>query len=123
MAPSSFKETSKTIEDKLKLWVALLNKFIAERNPREKQMIIVLGLIAIIFLDYWLLINPVIKTYTRVSTESAPLDMELKGLKDDRKNQKFIEKNWNQAKENLEASEKRFVAPNEMPAFLENLSK
>ena len=117
------KEISKAIEDKLKLWVALLNKFINERNPREKQMIIALGLIGIVFFDYWVLINPVIKAYIRIGSQSAPLETELKGLSDDWKNRKFIEKNWNQAKLNLENSERRFIAPNETPTFLENLSK
>ncbi len=120
---ASFKDFSKSIEDKLKLWLALLNKFINERNPREKQLIIALGLIGIIFFDYWILINPVIKTYMHINTESEPLEAEYKMLHNDQKNKKFIEKNWNQAKSNLEISEKRFIAPNEMPTFLENLSK
>ncbi len=117
------KEISKTIEDKSKLWVAWLTKFINERNPREKQMIIVLGLSGMLLLDYWILIHPVIKTYRQIFSQTAPLEAELAGLRDDQKNKKFIAKNWNQAKANLEVSEKRFIGPNEMPAFLENLSK
>ena len=123
MAAASNQEIKKTVEDKIKLWLILLNRFITERNPREKQMIIALGLSGIIFLDYWILINPVVKTYLQVNSKSVHLEAELKDLKDDQKNRKLIEKNWNQAKANLEMSEKRFIGANEMPTFLENLSK
>ncbi|OIO37942.1 MAG: hypothetical protein AUJ72_03495 [Candidatus Omnitrophica bacterium CG1_02_46_14] len=117
------KNISKVVEDKLKLWLALVNKFISERNPREKQMVIALGLIGALFFDYWILIHPVVKTYLRVAAESAPLETEYKNLKDDQKNEKFIKKNWEQAKLDLELLERRFIAPNETPAFLENISK
>ena len=123
MAAASNQEIKKTVGDKIKLWLILWNRFITERNPREKQMIIALGLSGIIFLDYWILIDPVVKTYLQVNSKSAPLEAELKDLKDAQKNRKLIEKNWNQAKTNLEMSEKRFIGVNEMPTFLENLSK
>lgn len=123
MAASSLNQFSKLIEDKTKLGLVLLQKFINERNPREKQMIAVFGILFIIFLDYWLLIRPVVGILTRDFSQSDTLQKELRGLKDDQKNKKFIEKNWVQAKEKLEAFEKRFVTPDEMPAFLENISK
>ena len=123
MVNDSGKELRKTIEDKIKLWLILLNRFITERNSREKQMIIALGLCGIIFFDYWVLINPVVRTYMEIISKTGPLEDELKGLKDDRKNEKFIEKNWNQAKTNLETVEKRFIGVDGMPTFLENLSK
>ena len=123
MAPASIKDLAKAVDGRLKLWLVLLNKFINERNPREKQMIIVLGLIGILFFDYWILIHPVIKTYAQVISQYSALETELRGLKDDQKNKKFIEKMWDKEKEDLKTTEKRFVGPNEMPALLENLSK
>ncbi|OIO37972.1 MAG: hypothetical protein AUJ71_04165 [Candidatus Omnitrophica bacterium CG1_02_49_16] len=123
MAGDSTKDIKKAAADKLKLWIVLLNRSITERNPREKQLIIVLGLIGIAFFDYWILINPVVKTYVRVSSQYVPLETELKGLRADRKNQKLIEKKWNEAKADLENAEKCFIALDEMPSFLENISK
>ena len=123
VAESSLKGIRKQIQDGTKLAVVLLNKFLNERNPREKQMIIILGILGIIFLDYWLLIQPVIKTLTQTFSQTPSVEGECKDLKDDQKNKKFIEKNWSQAKSNLEDAEKRFIAANEMPAFLENISQ
>ena len=123
MVAASIKEVSKIVEDKTKLALVLLQKFINERNPREKQLIIVVGILGIIFLDYWLLINPVVKIFTNNYSQFATLQSELQGLRDDQKNKKVIEKNWNQIKEKLAQTEKCFVAADEMPAFLENISK
>lgn len=123
MAASSFKEIRKLTEDKLKLFLVLLQKFINERNPREKQMIIVVGILGIIFVDYWLLINPVVKVFTNDLSGATVLENDLRSLQDDQKNQKLIESNWNKAKEKLVESEKRFIASDEIPAFLENISK
>lgn len=123
MAATSLKETGKIVEDKTKLFLVLLQKFINERNPREKQLIIVLGILGIIFLDYWLLINPVVKIFMNNHSQFETLQSELQGLRDDQKNKAVIEKNWNQMKEKLGQTEKCFVAPDEMPAFLENISK
>src|SRR3989338_2660594 len=109
MAGPSLKEVRKIVEDKTKLALVLLQKFINERSPREKQLIIVLGILGIIFLDYWLLIHPVVKIFANAVSQGQALETELKGLKDDRKNQVFIERNWNQTRAKLEESEKRFV--------------
>ena len=123
MAGNSLKDLSKLLEDKTKLGLVLFQKFINERNPREKQMISILGLLGILFLDYWLLIQPVVKIFSQNMSQSQAMELELRGLKEDKKNEKFIEKNWNQAKLKLMESEKRFITPNEMPTFLENISK
>lgn len=123
MASFSIQEIRKVTEDKIKLALVLLQKFINERNPREKQMIIIFGILGIIFFDYWLFINPVVKVFTKNLSQSGALESELRGLKDDQKNKQRIEQNWNQTEEKLEQSEKRFIPPNEMPAFLENISK
>src|SRR3989338_3420778 len=123
MAAASFKEFSKLIADKIKLGLVLLQKFINERNPREKQMIIVLSILGIIFLDYWFLINPVVKIFTNNYSQFKMLQNKFQELSNDQKNKKVIEKNWNQIKEKLGQTEKCFVAPDEMPAFLENISK
>ena len=117
------KKFSKQLEDKVKLGLVLLQKFLNERNPREKQLILVMGILGIVCLDYWLFIHPVIKIYADNFSHFEAQKTELKGLEDDQKNKKFIEKNWRQSKENLEESDKRFIASNEMPAFLENISK
>ena len=123
MAVKSIKEFSKLVEDKTKLGMVLLQKFINARNPREKQMIIIFGILVIIFLDYWLLIRPVIKIFTQNFSQAETVELELRGLKEDKKNEMSIEKNWIATKQKLEDSESRFITPNEMPTFLENISK
>ena len=97
--------------------------FLNSRTLREKQMIIIFGLVFIFFLDILLVIQPFAKMFTEVAPKITPLKEELKSLRDDLKNKTQIRQRWEDAKKEMEEKERSFIAPDETPALLENLSK
>ncbi len=106
-----------------KISIHTLNDFLVSRNDREKKMFLGLSLALLLFLDYAVWIGPMIGHYGKIAPDLAAAKKELTGLRDDQKNSEVIEKNFGQTKEDLAAAEKRFIAPSEVPALLENLSK
>ena len=97
--------------------------FLNSRNVREKQLLIGFVIVFIFCADYFVLLQPVLSIFTQVSPKVAPLKEELKGLKEDLKSKEAIQKKWEDAKKDLAEKEKFFIAPDETPALLENLSK
>ncbi len=97
--------------------------FFNDRNPREKVMVVILAAFLVIFLDYWVLINPVVRVFRNTLPDLAIFESELKSSRDDQANQDGIQKEWLAAKQAAAEKEKSFVAPDELPALLENLSK
>ena len=97
--------------------------FLNARNLREKQLIIGFVAVFVFSVDYFILLQPVIRIFSEVSPKMAPLKEELKVLKEDRKNKDAIQKKWEDAKKDLAEKERFFIAPDETPALLENLSK
>ena len=97
--------------------------FLNSRTLREKQMIIGF-LVALLFIaDYALLLSPVLSVLSSTSPKIGPLREELKGLRDDYKNREEIRKKWEDAKKDIEERNQAFIAPDETPVLLENLSK
>ena len=101
----------------------LLADFLNSRNLREKQLLIGFVIVFIFCADYFLLLQPVLHIFSEVSPKITPLKEELKSLKEDRKNKDAIQKKWEDTKKDLAEKEKFFIAPDETPALLENLSK
>ncbi len=97
--------------------------FLNSRSVREKQLIISFILVFIVLMDVVLLIQPVTKLFLEEFPRIAPVKAELKGLREDQKNREAIQKKWEEAKRELTEKEKMFIAPDETPALLENLSK
>lgn len=98
-------------------------KFYTVRQDREKKMIVVMGLCAALFVDYWLLINPVIGTFSKTLPELQSKRAELDELKQDKINETELMRQWDELDARAAEQESRFVSPNEIPALLENLSK
>ena len=86
-------------------------------------MIIVMAALLFIALDYFIFVQPISQAFLKTGPELASLKRARQILKEDKNNQDMIEKNWKIVTERLTAEEKRFVAPNGLPALLENLSK
>jgi Tfp pilus assembly protein PilO len=93
------------------------------RKTSEKVMFVILAAVIIIAIDYWILIRPVMKTFSETLPQIGTLESKLHELKSDQKNVKKIDEDWLNQNKILEQKEKMFIAPNELPALLENLSK
>ncbi len=85
-------------------------------------MVVAGAAMAIIVLDYFLLINPVIGVVMSTSPKLAVMKRQLEELKDDHRNKPLIEQTWEATKKRLAEAESHLVASNELPALLENLS-
>lgn len=109
-------------EKRLKPAIEKSVNFINARSAREKMMIIAFATTAIVFLDYLVLIRPVITVFRDTLPALSTLETELQDLKSDKANEKKIEEAWAEAKAALAARERAFIAPNELPKLLENLS-
>ncbi len=101
---------------------ALLN-FLNNRNPREKKMILILGGVFLLVMDYFFWISPVSRVFSELSPKIQPLQQQLNELKDDSRNKTEIAKKWEIAKHDLSEKDKMFVDRDGTPALLENLSK
>ncbi len=97
--------------------------FLNSRNPREKQMILVMGLCGILAVDYLILIRPITSFFSQGMSKSSMIAQEVKDLETDQKNKALITKALQDAKERLAKTESRFVTSGELPVLLENLSK
>lgn len=93
------------------------------RTSREKKLILAFAAAILIVIDYFVLLHPTIDTFMRVSPALSEARVRLDGLRDDRKNAELIERKWTQMRERLDTTEKRFIAPGEIPRLLENLSQ
>ena len=100
-----------------------LASFLNLRPDRERKMIILLAVCLLLFVDFSLLIQPVINVFAVKMPELSKLHHELDVLRTDKKNEALIAKNWEALGAKIEDSEKSFVAPIEIPALLENLSR
>ncbi|MBI4352710.1 MAG: type 4a pilus biogenesis protein PilO [Candidatus Omnitrophica bacterium] len=93
------------------------------RNLREKKMLAALAAAFLLFLDYSLLLQPLLGGFGKAAPEIARLKNEVGGLKDDEKNKDLIVKAWNQTKAKIEEARRQFVTSHEVPALFEDLSK
>ncbi|HXV18792.1 MAG TPA: hypothetical protein VD883_01810, partial [Candidatus Omnitrophota bacterium] len=75
------------------------------RSTREKNMILVLLFLAILFVDYSLLIRPVQGFYANTLPKLGEVKRELKTLKEDSKNKDGILSGWEKAKASLAEQE------------------
>ena len=100
---------------------SLIN-FINSKNPREKKMIIILGIMFLFFADYWLLLTPVTRFFTTTMSKKVTLEREVEGLVHDEKNRLVIQKSLEVAQQNLIVQEASFVTAQEVPFLLESLS-
>ncbi|MBI3316099.1 MAG: type 4a pilus biogenesis protein PilO [Candidatus Omnitrophica bacterium] len=123
MMAGGFDGVKKELKEKARFAMEYAKKFLRERSPREKQMVMAFLLAVFIFFDYWLLIHPVANVFQRHLSDAPALSFEIKSLKEDRTNQASIEAAHARAKNRLEETEKKFIAPHEASLFLENLSK
>jgi Tfp pilus assembly protein PilO len=121
--PGTLEAVRKELKEKARFAMEYAKKFLRERNPREKQMVMALLLSVFIFCDYWLLIHPVANVFQHHLSDAPALSFEIQSLKEDQRNQAVIQTAYERAKERLEAAEKRFVLLHETSLFLENLSK
>src|SRR3990167_3114096 len=106
-----------------KFSIEFITHYLNSRNPREKKMFVAVAAMAIIAFDYLLLINPVIGVCMRATPKLAAMKSQLQELKDNGRNEALIGQSWEAADGRLAAAERAFVASNELPTLLENLSK
>jgi type IV pilus assembly protein PilO len=97
--------------------------YLNSRNPREKIMIVALGGALVLAIDYLLILNPMVGVFMKITPKIGIERSVLAGLKDDKRNSAKIETEWTQFEAKLTEIDKRFVAPDSMPALLENLSQ
>ncbi len=97
--------------------------FFNGRNPREKMMIIAFAACLIVFLDYWVLIHPVVQVFRDTLPNLAVLEADAESYRTDQKNREPIERACAEAQNRIMETENGFVAPDGLPALLENLSK
>ncbi len=97
--------------------------FLNARNAREKYMLIALIGVALFVVDYFVWLAPVLSAYSEAAPKIAPLREELKQLKEDHKNKDVLREKWETAKKELIEKDHMFIAADETPALLENLSK
>ena len=86
-------------------------------------MLIVLAACTLVFLDYWALIHPVAQVFDKTLPQLALLDADIRSYRADQDHKEKIQADWLEAKRKLSEYEKSFVAMDELPALLENLSK
>jgi len=106
-----------------KISLDFITHFVNSRNLREKKMLVTVAAVAVIAFDYLLLINPVIGVCMRTAPKVATMQTQLQELKDNHRNKALIDQSWEATNKRLTEGERRFVASNELPALLENLSK
>jgi Tfp pilus assembly protein PilO len=97
--------------------------FLNSRTLREKQMFIGFFVIFVLTLDYFLLIHPVGLIFMESAPKLGELNKELEELRADRRDKDAIQKKWEETRNDLTQKEQAFIAPNEIPALLEGLSK
>lgn len=93
------------------------------RNKREKTMLVVFAAALLLFLDYWVLARPVVSVFTDTMPKLAALDVELDGLRHDKKNRATIAREWEELKIRVAEKEATFITRDQVPALLENISK
>ena len=106
-----------------KLSLDLVTNYLNTRNPREKKMVVAAAVMLFMTLDYFLLISPLADAFMKTGPKLAAMKRDLQGLREDKRNQGLIEENWERTKIKIAETEKSFVASNELPALLENLSQ
>ncbi len=110
-------------EAKLRPLLEKANAFFSARNVREKAMLVIFAAAFLLFLDYWILIRPVIGVFTETIPKLAALDIELDGLRHDKKNRASIAREWEESRARMTAKEDTFITRDRVPALLENISK
>lgn len=99
--------------------VNALNK----RTEREKQILIGVLIAVAFILDYVLLLQPAMSTFSETSLKVGPLKQELKELTSDIKSKDMIQRRWEQVKGLSGERDKTLIAADETPSLLENLSQ
>ena len=100
-----------------------LNAFLETREEKQKNAIVGAFFIAVLLADFFLLVQPVIQVFTGTIPELAVQKQRLSDLQEDIKNVDGIEKQWEDTRQKLAATEKQFIPKEEIPSLLESLSK
>ncbi len=100
-----------------------LAAFLNSRNAREKYMLVVFVGVFLLVLGYFVWFSPIFEIYKSAAPKVAPLRQELRSLLEDLRNKEEIHKKWEDAKKLLAEKDRLFIASDETPALLENLSK
>jgi type IV pilus assembly protein PilO len=108
---------------KSKLRLDLFAGFMNQRSPREQLMILAFGGIFLFFVDYVIWFSPVLKAITQTAPALSSLEIDLQGLREDKKNADVIKGRYQQYEEELANLEKGLEAANQIPVLLENLSQ
>ncbi len=106
-----------------KIPVEKIIKYLNERPPREKVMILVMVLAAALVVDNFLFVQPVWGVFSKLWPEMTSLSAQIKEFKEDRKNKGAIAQRWAETRNKLITQEKMFVETDDTPQLLESLSK
>jgi Tfp pilus assembly protein PilO len=93
------------------------------RTLRERQMLLMASVVFVIAFDYLLLVRPITQLFSKTIPALSSLKRDIQGLQEDKRNEKIIQKKLENLKTQAVEAKKRFIAPNEIPLFLEDLSK
>lgn len=93
------------------------------RSAREKNMILALLFLVILFVDYSLLIRPVQGFYANTLPKLGEVKRELRTLREDSKNKEKIQSGWESAKVSLAEQEKKFIDWDEISFLIQRLSE
>lgn len=108
---------------KIAALILTANNFLNSRSERERVMVLAMIAAIGLALDYFVFVRPLAAVCMKNAPVAEALKLELKDLNEDQKHKKMIQDRWNQAKALLTEKEKMFVAANEVPMLLENLSR
>jgi Tfp pilus assembly protein PilO len=97
--------------------------FLNARSLRQKMTILIAAGVAVVALDYFLILNPMIRVFVKITPKISVEGAELRQLKEDKRNAAKTEEQWKSLKMELSTAENRFVDADGMPTLLENLSK
>jgi Tfp pilus assembly protein PilO len=112
-----------TVPPKIKDFSNKIADYINALNPREKTMVIGLAVAVFLTIYYFVMSWAVSSVFMTTGPKLSEVSRQLSEIKSDAKNKPAIEKKWQDARDRFKKVEGSFIAPNGMPALLENLSK
>lgn len=93
-----------------------LTNYFNSRNPREKMLLVSFGICFLLAVDILAILQPLAGSFFKTLPALTTAKTELKGLKDDKKNEKVIEAKAEATRQQFEAAEKRFAVSGELSA-------
>lgn len=110
----------------LKMPKQLLDKLVDlfnERSAHEKKMILIFGVLILVAIDWWVLIQPAVDMLTKNTPVIQTVKKEIRQLKQDKRNRRLIDKDWQDVRAKLDVMETSFTSGDETNVLLEYLSK